>query len=108
MKPVDPNRTVKDKAVIPMSPEQAAKIQKFLNNAKTSPPNYNLYHSNCAQFCESALRAGGVKDVPNDVTPRGLVHDLNRSRESATPPNVHLHSAVGNLFDFEGSDFDGG
>lgn len=79
VKPVDPNRTVKDKAVIPVSPEQAAKIQKFLDNAKTSPPNYNLYHSNCAQFCESALKAGGVKNVPNDVTPRGLVHDLNGS-----------------------------
>ena len=79
MKPVDSNRTVKDNAVIRVTPEQAAKIQKFLDNAKTSPPNYNLYHSNCAQFCESALKAGGVKNVPNDVTPRGLVKDLNGS-----------------------------
>jgi hypothetical protein len=65
--------------VIPVSPEQAAKIQKFLDNAKQNPPNYNLYHSNCAQFCESALKAGGVKNVPNDVTPHGLVQDLKGS-----------------------------
>jgi hypothetical protein len=79
VKPVDPSRTVKDKAVIPVTPEQAAKIQKFLDNAKQNPPNYNLYHSNCAQFCERALQAGGVKNVPNDVTPKGLVNDLNHA-----------------------------
>ena len=79
VRPVDPKRTVLDKAVIPVSSDQASKIQTFLNNAQKSPPNYNLYHSNCAQFCESALKAGGVKNVPNDVLPRNLVHDLNGS-----------------------------
>jgi len=79
VKAVDPNREVKDKAVIQVTPEQAAKIQTFLNNAKQNPPNYNLYHSNCAQFCERALNAGGVKNVPNDATPHGLVEDLKGS-----------------------------
>jgi RHS repeat-associated protein len=73
---VDPNREVKDKATIQVTPEQAAKIQTFLNNAAKNPPNYNLYHSNCAQFCERALQAGGVKNVPNDMTPHGMVEDL--------------------------------
>ncbi len=76
VKPIDPNREVKDKATIQVTPEQAAKIQTFLDNAAKNPPNYNLYHSNCAQFCESALQAGGVKNVPNDITPHGLVEDL--------------------------------
>jgi hypothetical protein len=73
---VDPNREVKDKATIQVTPEQAGKIQTFLDNAAKNPPNYNLYHSNCAQFCERALQAGGVKNVPNDMTPHGLVEDL--------------------------------
>lgn len=73
---VDQNREVKDKATIQVTPEQAGKIQTFLDNAAKNPPNYNLYHSNCAQFCERALQAGGVKNVPNDVTPHGLVEDL--------------------------------
>jgi hypothetical protein len=77
--PVDPNREVKDKATIQVTPDQAGKIQTFLDKAAKNSPNYNLYHSNCAQFCESALKAGGVKNVPNDITPRGLVHDLNGS-----------------------------
>jgi RHS repeat-associated protein len=79
VKAVDPKREVKDKAVIQVTPEQAAKIQKFLDNSKQNPPNYNLYRSNCAQFCESALRAGGVKNVPNDVLPHRLVEDLKGS-----------------------------
>ncbi len=73
---VDPNREVKDKATIQVTPDQAGKIQTFLDNAAKNPPNYNLYHSNCAQFCERALQAGGVKNVPNDMTPHGLVEDL--------------------------------
>jgi RHS repeat-associated protein len=73
---VDPNREVKDKATIQVTPDQAAKIQTFLDNSAKNPPNYNLYHSNCAQFCERALQAGGVKNVPNDMTPHGLVEDL--------------------------------
>ncbi|MGA9132308.1 MAG: hypothetical protein WB384_09920 [Candidatus Sulfotelmatobacter sp.] len=80
VRPVDPNREVKDKAVIPVTKDQADKIQTFLDKATKSPPDYNLYHSNCAQFCESALRAGGVQNVPNDVLPAHLVQDLKGSQ----------------------------
>jgi hypothetical protein len=73
---VDPNREVKDKATIQVTPEQAAKMQTFLNDAAKNAPNYNLYHSSCVQFCERTLQAGGVKNVPNDMTPHGLVEDL--------------------------------
>ncbi len=69
-------RGTKDKATIQVTPDQAAKIRTFLDNASKNAPNYNLYHSNCAQFCERALQAGGVKNVPNDLTPHGLVEDL--------------------------------
>jgi hypothetical protein len=76
---IDPGRERKDEAVIQVTTEQAGKIQSFLDNAKQNPPDYNLYHSNCAQFCERALQAGGVKGVPNDRTPHGLVEDLKGS-----------------------------
>lgn len=77
--PVDPSRKVKDQATIQVTPDQAAKVQTFLDNASKNAPNYNLYHSNCAQFCERALQAGGVKNVPSDLTPKGLVNDLNHA-----------------------------
>ncbi|MGH2509588.1 MAG: RHS repeat domain-containing protein, partial [Ktedonobacteraceae bacterium] len=87
---IDPKREVLDKAVIRINSDTATKIQKFLDNAEHSPPDYNLYHSNCAQFCEAALRAGGMKNVPNDLTPKGLVSDLNGS------PNIidYIHIIV--------------
>src|SRR6185437_9528093 len=40
--PVDPSRKVEGTAVVPVTPDQAGKIQTFLDNAGKNPPSYNL------------------------------------------------------------------
>lgn len=77
VRPVDPKRKVLAKVTIHITHAQAGRIQTFLNRASKSPPNYNLYHSNCAEFCEAGLRAGGLK-APNDVKPGSLIDDLRK------------------------------
>ncbi len=71
------NRKVLAKVTIRITRDQARHIQVFLDKAAKSPPNYNLYHSNCAEFCEAAMRAGGLK-APSDMTPGGLLNDLKK------------------------------
>jgi RHS repeat-associated protein len=50
---------------IPISAEQAQKIQAAIDARAANPGHYNLFFNNCAQEVGSALHAGGVGGVPH-------------------------------------------
>ncbi|MGH9685401.1 MAG: RHS repeat domain-containing protein [Candidatus Acidiferrales bacterium] len=70
------NRAIKAKATIHVTPQQAAAMQKAIKGM-AGRQMYDPAYRNCASFVEQVLRSGGVK-APNDITPGGLVGDLNK------------------------------
>jgi hypothetical protein len=69
-------RTIKAKATLHVTPQQAAAMQAAIKGM-AGHQAYDPAYRNCASFVEEVLRAGGVK-APNDITPGGLVGDLNK------------------------------
>lgn len=70
------NRAIKAKATIHVTPQQAAAMQAAIKGM-AGHQMYDPAYRNCASFVEEVLRSGGVK-APNDITPGGLVGDLNK------------------------------
>jgi RHS repeat-associated protein len=72
-----PNRVIEGTATIQVTPDQARAMQKTINEAKAQQQEYDPGFHNCANFVEQVLRSGGI-NAPNDMTPGGLVEDLNQ------------------------------
>ncbi|MHB8542211.1 MAG: RHS repeat-associated core domain-containing protein [Candidatus Acidiferrales bacterium] len=70
------NRAIKAKATIHVTPQQAAAMQAAIKGM-AGHQMYDPAYRNCASFVEEVLRSGGVK-APSDITPGGLVGDLNK------------------------------
>ncbi len=81
---IAPGRKPKATATIRITPEQASKIRTFIREeSQKQNQTYGLAGRNCAQFAETALKAGDVAHVPSVVLPKDLVNQLIRS--GATP-----------------------
>ena len=74
---VDPTRKVQGTAVLYVTQTQANSMQAAINKALAQPQRYDAVYNNCATFVANILRAGGI-NVPRDITPGGLVSDLNK------------------------------
>ncbi len=69
-------RKIDGHATIHVTPQQAAAMQAAIKGM-AGHQVYDPAYRNCASFVEEVLRSGGVK-APNDITPGGLVGDLNK------------------------------
>jgi RHS repeat-associated protein len=89
VKPIVPGRQAAQPPVtIDVTPEQADRIQGYINDKTTNPGNYNLFVNNCAQFCSRALQAGDVPVfAPFLQTPGDLINQLQIMLAPAPPPN---------------------
>jgi RHS repeat-associated protein len=76
--PSDPNRPIQNWITIPTSPDQDTAIKNFMNRIHDNPPSYHVVGQSCVDFVEHALAAGGVAAPTNDLTPWGLVDDLQK------------------------------
>jgi RHS repeat-associated protein len=72
-------------ATMKITSEQAAKIREFIKAQSSQNQGYAVAAHNCAQFSEAALKAGGVGNVPNSVSPRELVDQLIKGGASSGP-----------------------
>jgi len=77
VEPLAPERKVEATATIQVTPKQAQAMLNYINDARGNPQQYDPGFRNCANFVEEVLHAGGV-NTPNDMTPGGLVRDLNQ------------------------------
>jgi hypothetical protein len=62
---------------IHVTPDQAKAMRTYIQQAQHRTQGYDPSSRNCASFVEEVLRAGGVK-APSDITPKGLVMDLQK------------------------------
>jgi len=72
-----PNRVVEGTATMQVTPDQARAMQATINQAEAHQQEYDPGFHNCTNFVEQVLRSGGI-NAPNDMTPGGLVEDLNQ------------------------------
>jgi hypothetical protein len=70
-------KDIKNTAVLHVTPEQAKRMQAFIQESMKNAHSYDPGFNNCANFVEDVLRAGGV-NAPRDTTPGGLVDDLKQ------------------------------
>jgi len=70
------DRTVKATATLRVTPPQAAAMQAAIKGM-AGHQMYDPAYGNCVSFVEQVLRSGGIT-APNDLTPGGLVSDLNK------------------------------
>jgi hypothetical protein len=59
--------------------KQDLAMQMVIDQRWNDPGSYKLYGRNCSRFVEDVLKAGGVKNVPDDVRPLLLFNDLRKS-----------------------------
>jgi uncharacterized protein RhaS with RHS repeats len=76
----DDNRKSVAQAKIKVTPDQAKKMREIIQKAEHTPQRYDPAYRNCATFVEEVLRGGGVS-VHDDMTPGGLVQDLQRQKQ---------------------------
>jgi RHS repeat-associated protein len=74
------SRKPEAQAQIQVTPEQARHMREYIQQAENSQQGYDPGFRNCANFVEEVLRSGGVK-APNDMTPGGLVGDLQKQHQ---------------------------
>jgi hypothetical protein len=72
---LEPNRIVEATATLQVTIDQAQAMQATVTQAEAHPQQYDPAFHNCASFVEDVLRSGGI-NVPEDMTPGGLVTDL--------------------------------
>jgi RHS repeat-associated protein len=71
------DRKINNRAVLHVTSQQAKAMQATIDQAIKTLHVYDTGYFNCAHFTESVLRSGGV-NAPLDMTPTGLVNDLNK------------------------------
>lgn len=74
------NRKPEAQAKIQVTPDQAKAMRAYITQSEHSKQGYDPGFRNCANFVEEVLRSGGVK-APNDMTPGGLVGDLQKQNQ---------------------------
>jgi hypothetical protein len=74
------NRKPEAQAKIQVTPEQADKMRAYVQQAEKGKQDYDPGFRNCTHFVEEVLRSGGVK-APYDLTPGGLVEDLQKPNQ---------------------------
>lgn len=74
------NRKPEAQAKIQVTPDQAKAMRAYINQAEHAKQDYDPGYRNCAHFAEEVLRSGGVK-APYDMTPGGLVEDLQKQNQ---------------------------
>jgi hypothetical protein len=67
---------LKSSTTIYVTSDQANAMRTYIGDAEHSPQSYDAIYHNCANVSEGVLGAGGVH-APADITPGGLVSDLN-------------------------------
>jgi hypothetical protein len=63
---------------IPTTPAQDQAMQAAINKWNRNKGKWSLYERNCARYVERILNAGGIPNVPNEVVPKNLFHDLQQ------------------------------
>jgi RHS repeat-associated protein len=74
------NRKPEAQATIQVTPDQAKAMRAYITQAEHAKQDYDPGFRNCAHFAEEVLRSGGVK-APYDMTPGGLVGDLQKQNQ---------------------------
>lgn len=77
---LDPKTHVEETATLQVTPDQANHMQEQIDSDAKNLHTWDPGYLNCAEWVGSVLSAGGVK-TPYDITPGGLVEDLNKQNQ---------------------------
>jgi hypothetical protein len=62
--------------LIKTTPQQDAKVQKYIDDRIKNPGKYNLYDTQCTDFVEQALRSAGLPVPQDTIVPNTFFNEL--------------------------------